>query len=96
MTRLLFSPYTKKAKEVARTELGLAGQYGGRPALRAVAVQSGQMAEPSKAKRSKEERLPMESDEEKEKRWELFTPRVSETEVGDYINRRYNLFKGIR
>ena len=54
------------------------------------------MAEPSKAKRSKEERLPMESDEEKEKRWELFTPRVSETEVGDYINRRYNLFKGIR
>lgn len=96
LTRLLFSPYTKKAKEVARTELGLAGQYGGRPALRAVAVQSGQMAEPSKAKRSKEERLPMESDEEKEKRWELFTPRVSETEVGDYINRRYNLFKGIK
>lgn len=96
LTRLLFSPYTKKAKEVARTELGLAGQYGGRPALRAVAVEAGQMAEPSKAKRSKEERLPMESDEEKEKRWELFTPRVSETEVGDYINRRYNLFKGIR
>lgn len=96
LTRLLFSPYTKKAKEVARTELGLAGQYGGRPALRAVAVQSGQMAEPSKAKRSKEERLPMESDEEKGKRWELFTPRVYETEIGDYINRRYNLFKGIK
>ena len=100
ISKLLMSQRTKDAAKTALKAVAEVPAQGlGRPALRSAAVKKTKMAEPqdSKTKRNYKEREKIETDEDTENRlYNLFRPRISETEIGDYISKRYNLFKGIR